>query len=155
MTQDNVVPGEARAVVNHRIHPTETLDDILQHDKKVINDDRVEIKTLGYFPPPSISPYSNDVSPFQIVANSALQVKSSATPSFCLLNSSSGLPHRPHRPRHTGGQHGHKTLPQPHKQCLQVGVNFILRRTFSLEECRESNISTYNVTQVSPLRPGI
>ena len=72
--QDNVVPGEARAVVNHRIHPTESLEDILKHDRKVINDDRVEIKTLGYFPPPSISPYSNDVTPFQIVANSALQV---------------------------------------------------------------------------------
>ena len=61
-------------MVNHRIHPTENLEDILKHDKKVINDDRVEIKTLGYFPPPSISPYSNDVTPFQIVANSALQV---------------------------------------------------------------------------------
>ena len=73
--QDNVVPGEARAVVNHRIHPTENLEDILKHDQKVINDNRVEIKTLGYFPPPSISPYSNDVTPFQIVANSALQVK--------------------------------------------------------------------------------
>ena len=85
MTQDNVVPGEARAVVNHRIHPTETLDDILKHDKKVINDDRVEIKTLGYFPPPSISPYSNDVSPFQIVANSALQVESSAIFQFAEL----------------------------------------------------------------------
>lgn len=72
--KDNVVPGEARAVVNHRIHPTESLEDILKHDREVINDDRVEIKTLGYFPPPSISPYSNDVTPFQIVANSALQV---------------------------------------------------------------------------------
>ena len=70
-----MVPGEARAVVNHRIHPTENLEDILKHDKKVIDDDRVEIKTLGYFPPPAISPYSNDVRPFQIVANSALQVK--------------------------------------------------------------------------------
>ena len=81
--QDNVVPGEARAVVNHRIHPTESLEDILKHDRKVINDDRVEIKTLGYFPPPSISPYSNDVTPFQIVANSALQVNPTNKTKYC------------------------------------------------------------------------
>ena len=72
--KDNVVPGEAKAIVNHRIHPTEDLDDIVAHDKKVINDERVSIDTKKYFPPTPISPYSNDVSQFQIIANSALQV---------------------------------------------------------------------------------
>ena len=106
--QDNVVPGEARAVVNHRIHPTESLEDILKHDKKVINDDRVEIKTLGYFPPPSISPYSNDVTPFQIVANSALQVKTNKNYSVCIAKIklffffNLGVPYWPHRTWHTG-----------------------------------------------------
>ena len=32
--KENVVPGAARAVVNHRIHPRETLQDILEHDKE-------------------------------------------------------------------------------------------------------------------------
>ena len=73
--KDNVVPGEASAIVNHRIHPTETIEDIVKHDREVIDDERVNITQLGYFPPPPISPYSNDVSPFQIIANSALQVK--------------------------------------------------------------------------------
>ena len=72
--KDNVVPGEASAIVNHRIHPSETLVDILSHDRKVIDDERVNITPIGYVPPPPVSPYSNDVTPFQIIANSALQV---------------------------------------------------------------------------------
>ena len=73
--KDNVVPGSARAVVNHRIHPSETLEDILKHDREVIDDDRVNIKILDYTAPPPVSPYSNDVTQFQIVANSAMQVR--------------------------------------------------------------------------------
>ena len=73
--KDNVVPGEASAMVNHRIHPSETIDDIVKHDKKVIDDERVNITQLDYFPPPQVSPYSNDAAPFQVIANSALQVK--------------------------------------------------------------------------------
>ena len=72
--KDNVVPGEASAIVNHRIHPSETIEDILRHDREVIDDERVTISQLGYFPPAPVSPYSSDVTPFQIIANSALQV---------------------------------------------------------------------------------
>lgn len=86
--KENVIPGFAKATVNHRIHPTETLDDILKHDKKVINDDRVQIESKGYFPPPPISPYSNDIIPFQIIANSALEVFPGAhiTPGTLIAN---------------------------------------------------------------------
>ena len=69
--------------MNHRIHPSETLDDILKHDRKVIDDDRVKIKTLGYTAPPPVSPYSNYVIPFQIIANSAVQVRSIMSFSRC------------------------------------------------------------------------
>ena len=72
--KDNVVPGEARATVNHRIHPSETLEDIVKHDKKIINDERVQFNTIRYSPPTPVSPYSNDVKQFQVIANSALQV---------------------------------------------------------------------------------
>ena len=73
--KDNVVPGEARAVVNHRLHPAERLEEVLEHDTEVVGDNRVNITVLGYHPPPPVSPYSNDVAPFQIIANSALQVR--------------------------------------------------------------------------------
>ena len=35
---------QAFANINHRIHPTDTLEDVLNHDREVINDDRVEIR---------------------------------------------------------------------------------------------------------------
>jgi len=73
--KENVLPGLAEATVNHRIHPSETVEDILAHDREVIDDDRVAIASSGKsFDPPPISPYSNDIIPFQIIANSALQV---------------------------------------------------------------------------------
>lgn len=86
--KENVIPSFARAIVNHRIHPTEVLDDILEHDKHVIDDERVKIETKGYFPPPPISPYSNDAVPFQVIANSALDVFPGAhiTPGTLIAN---------------------------------------------------------------------
>ena len=51
------------------------LEDVLEHDAEVVGDSRVNITVLGYHPPPPVSPYSNDVAPFQIIANSALQVR--------------------------------------------------------------------------------
>lgn len=45
----NVVPGEASAIINHRVHPADDIDSVVQHLKKVINDDRdVRVpQTLG------------------------------------------------------------------------------------------------------------
>ena len=71
--KENVIPSFGTATINHRIHPTEVLDDVLEHDRKVINDDRVKIRSTGYFAPPPISSYSNDAIAFQTIANSALK----------------------------------------------------------------------------------
>eukprot|EP00092_Neocalanus_flemingeri_P018492 GFUD01020012.1.p1 GENE.GFUD01020012.1~~GFUD01020012.1.p1 ORF type:complete len:582 (-),score=147.32 GFUD01020012.1:33-1778(-) len=89
--KENVIPSFAMATVNHRIHPTEDLDDILKHDKDVIDDDRVIIKSKEYFPPAPISPYSNDAIAFQIIANSALEVFPTAhvTPGTLMANTDS------------------------------------------------------------------
>ena len=78
-----------QATVNHRIHPTETVEDVLEHDRSclcsvkmifdpsrdVIDDSRVEIsKSENSFNPPPISPYGNEIMAFQVIANAALQV---------------------------------------------------------------------------------
>ena len=44
--KENVLPTQAQAIVNFRIHPNDTVDDVLEHVKQVINDDRVEVKLL-------------------------------------------------------------------------------------------------------------
>lgn len=44
--EPNVLPSEASAVINFRIAPGETGDDILRHIKKVVKDPRVKIEML-------------------------------------------------------------------------------------------------------------
>ena len=61
-------------MINHRIHPGDTIDDVLQHNKETIDDGRVNITIRRYFDPPKVSPYSSDSLPFQVIANSALDV---------------------------------------------------------------------------------
>jgi carboxypeptidase PM20D1 len=45
--KDNVLPARARAVINFRIKPGDTVHDVLVHVTKVVNDHRVEIKLLS------------------------------------------------------------------------------------------------------------
>lgn len=86
--KENVMPNIAKATVNHRIHPTSNLEEVLQHNREVIDDDRVQITVKDYFPPPKVSPYSDESMPFQTIANSAVQVFSTAhvTPGTLVAN---------------------------------------------------------------------
>jgi carboxypeptidase PM20D1 len=43
----NVLPIEATATVNFRLHPRDTEDDVLDHARRVIDDDRIEISKTG------------------------------------------------------------------------------------------------------------
>ena len=44
--QDNVVPARARAVVNFRILPGESIDSVIEHVRQTIDDPQVQIKPL-------------------------------------------------------------------------------------------------------------
>lgn len=46
-TKENVLPQEARAVVNFRLLPGDGSDYVIARVKKVIDDDRVEVKPIG------------------------------------------------------------------------------------------------------------
>ena len=46
-TKDNVLPQSARAVVNHRILPGDTIAQVLDHHRRVIGDGRVHIQALA------------------------------------------------------------------------------------------------------------
>ncbi|MCO4771380.1 MAG: M20 family peptidase [Deltaproteobacteria bacterium] len=53
--KENVLPQEARAVVNFRIFPGDTIEDILRHVEDSVDDSRVKLKPLGGIsgnPPP-------------------------------------------------------------------------------------------------------
>ena len=45
--KENVLPGRAEAVVNFRILPGDTAESVAAHVKRVVADDRIEIKPLG------------------------------------------------------------------------------------------------------------
>jgi carboxypeptidase PM20D1 len=48
-TKDNVLPSYARAVINFRIAPGDSVAAVVEHVRRVISDDRVEVKTVGRF----------------------------------------------------------------------------------------------------------
>jgi carboxypeptidase PM20D1 len=48
-TKDNVLPAEARAVVNVRILPGDSIETVLDHVTAAVGDDRVTIRTAGRF----------------------------------------------------------------------------------------------------------
>lgn len=56
---DNVVPGSAKAVVQHRVHPNDTLDEVEAYDRAVINDPRVKISRAGFVPVSPVSSHSH------------------------------------------------------------------------------------------------
>eukprot|EP00559_Dactyliosolen_fragilissimus_P000284 CAMPEP_0184874376 /NCGR_PEP_ID=MMETSP0580-20130426/42362_1 /TAXON_ID=1118495 /ORGANISM="Dactyliosolen fragilissimus" /LENGTH=550 /DNA_ID=CAMNT_0027377385 /DNA_START=642 /DNA_END=2294 /DNA_ORIENTATION=+ len=56
----NALPNEVKAYVNHRIHPLDTIESVLEHDRCVINDPRVSLRlTNGSTPPSPISDYKS------------------------------------------------------------------------------------------------
>ena len=46
-TADNVLPSQARAVVNFRILPGDTVESVTEHVREVIDDERVEVAVTG------------------------------------------------------------------------------------------------------------
>ncbi len=54
--KENVLPTQARAVVNFRIHPNDTIESVTNHVRNAINDSRIEIRELiGSINPSSVS----------------------------------------------------------------------------------------------------
>jgi carboxypeptidase PM20D1 len=48
-TKDNVLPSSARAVVNFRILPGDSVATVVEHVRRIIDDDRVQVMTAGRF----------------------------------------------------------------------------------------------------------
>ncbi|CAG0883660.1 unnamed protein product [Darwinula stevensoni] len=72
----NVVPSTATAYINHRVHPKQTIEDVLEYDREVIGDSRVNVtlNTDTYIRPHPISPYGPDSPQYKLLARSILEV---------------------------------------------------------------------------------
>lgn len=58
--KENVLPTSAKAVVNFRIHPNDTVESVVKHVRKTINNPRISIRKLeGYIEPSPVSDIHN------------------------------------------------------------------------------------------------
>jgi carboxypeptidase PM20D1 len=64
-TKDNVLPGFATAILNFRILPGDSVAGVLEHVRRVIDDERVEIRTVGRFSAEPSAVSSTDSGSFQ------------------------------------------------------------------------------------------
>ncbi|XP_045121424.1 N-fatty-acyl-amino acid synthase/hydrolase PM20D1-like isoform X2 [Portunus trituberculatus] len=68
--KENVVPSSARATINHRIHPSQNIKEVIQYDKKVINDPSVKIMEVEGTEAHPVSPHGPDVAPWRLLTAS-------------------------------------------------------------------------------------
>lgn len=66
--KDNVVPETAEAMVNFRLLPGDTPDDVIAHVRKTVDDPEIDIESLGWSPAPP--PASIDGAGFQLIRES-------------------------------------------------------------------------------------
>ena len=74
-TKDNVMPSHARAVVNFRLLPGDTLASVTEHVRTVVNDPRVKLVPIDGEPPSEPSAQSSPASPnFRLMQETIAEV---------------------------------------------------------------------------------
>lgn len=76
--KENVVPPSATALVNFRIHPAQTVKEVLAYAKQVIDDPRVQIKVKRSREAHPISPHDAHSVPYQMISTSIREVFSNS-----------------------------------------------------------------------------
>ncbi|KAM3935401.1 N-fatty-acyl-amino acid synthase/hydrolase PM20D1 [Leptodactylus fuscus] len=89
--KSNVIPRMARATVNFRLHPGQTVEEVLDIVRNTISDERVEISVLNSFDPLPISPYDESNFGYQTLQRTIHSVFSAApvAPGVCIGNTDS------------------------------------------------------------------
>ncbi|KAF4532034.1 hypothetical protein B566_EDAN015013 [Ephemera danica] len=68
--KSNVVPSIATAVVNHRVHPSQTIQEIIDFDIRVIDDERVKVSVEENRDAHPVAPFGPEDIPYHMVAAS-------------------------------------------------------------------------------------
>ncbi|XP_047377710.1 N-fatty-acyl-amino acid synthase/hydrolase PM20D1 isoform X1 [Sciurus carolinensis] len=88
----NVIPPVAKATVNIRIHPTQTVTEVLELIKNIVADDRVQFHVLKAFDPLPISPTDDQALGYQLLRQTIQSVfpeVNIVTPGTCIGNTDS------------------------------------------------------------------
>ncbi|CAG0912841.1 unnamed protein product [Notodromas monacha] len=71
----NVMPSTASATVNHRVHYRQSIEDVVDHDRQAIQDNRIKVVLRnGSYPAHPVSPYGANSGPYRMIAKSILQI---------------------------------------------------------------------------------
>lgn len=93
--KENVLPTSAKAVVNFRIHPNDTIDSVIAHVKKTINDPSISIRILeGSINPSPISDINSKY--YKMLRVSIRQVFKDVTVSPSLMIAATDARHYTH-----------------------------------------------------------
>ncbi|KAM5238154.1 N-fatty-acyl-amino acid synthase/hydrolase PM20D1 [Ctenodactylus gundi] len=88
----NVIPPVAQATVNVRIHPAQTVHEVLELAKKIVADDRVQFHVLRAFDPPPVSPSDDQAFGYQLLRKTIQSVfpeVNTVVPGTCIGNTDS------------------------------------------------------------------
>ncbi|XP_045392520.1 N-fatty-acyl-amino acid synthase/hydrolase PM20D1 [Lemur catta] len=88
----NVIPPVAQATINFRIHPAQTVQEVLEFVKDIVADDRVQFHVLNAFEPLPISPFDDQALGYQLLRQTIQSVFPEidiVTPGICIGNTDS------------------------------------------------------------------
>ena len=72
--KDNILPSEATVTINHRIHPSQSIAQVLQFDRQLIDNDDIDISVVHEFEPHPYSPYDDQSFGYQNIKRAVRQV---------------------------------------------------------------------------------
>lgn len=86
--KENVIASSASAIINHRVHPGQTLEEVLEHDKAVIDDPQIKLTVLSQNEAAPISPYGPEAAGYRLIAANVAKFFPNAvtTPSLLVAN---------------------------------------------------------------------
>lgn len=84
--KDNVVPAEAYAYINHRVHPSQSVAEVVERDQKLLSGlPNVSLEVLYAMEPHPVSPHSQNDLGFRVITCSIRKMFPEAVPVPALL----------------------------------------------------------------------
>ncbi|XP_039083521.1 N-fatty-acyl-amino acid synthase/hydrolase PM20D1 [Hyaena hyaena] len=90
--KENVIPSVAQAIINFRIHPAQTVQEVLELVKNTVADNRVQFHVLSAFDPLPVSPSDHQALGYQLLRQTIQSVFPEVniiTPGICIGNTDS------------------------------------------------------------------
>ncbi|XP_012935587.1 N-fatty-acyl-amino acid synthase/hydrolase PM20D1.2 [Aplysia californica] len=72
--KNNVIPPHAEAIVNHRIHPSQTVKEVIEYDRALIADDRVKIEVDSMMEAHPAAGYGEEDFGYQVLKTTVGQI---------------------------------------------------------------------------------